>query len=274
MMLLAVLGDQRVSRSLSPVMHNAALKAHGLEGLYLALNVRPAEVGEAVRGLKALGFAGANVTVPHKQAVLPYLATLSDLARELLAVNTIVVRDGLLEGHNTDVGGFLAALQGAGQPPQGRQALVVGAGGAARAVVLGLRLAGAGRVTVAGRRLEQARELCGQLGGQAVTLDDLPEALGQAEIIVNASAVSTPSESPQMAALLAGLDLGAGCRLVMDLNYGRRDNFWRALAGRAGAAFTDGRSMLAAQAALSFNLWTGREATAQEFFAALPQEKP
>ncbi|MBI4800474.1 MAG: shikimate dehydrogenase [Desulfarculus sp.] len=274
MMLLAVLGDERVARSLSPVMHNAALKAHGLEGQYLALKVHPAEVGEAVRGLKALGFAGANVTVPHKEAVLPYLSTLSDLARELLAVNTIVVKDGLLEGHNTDVGGFLAALEGTGQPPKGRAALVVGAGGAARAVVLGLRLAGAARVTVASRRLEQARELCGQLGGQAIIMDDLPQAAGQAEIIVNASAVSTPSESPEMAAMVAGLKLGAGCRLVMDLNYGRRGNFWRALAGRSSAAFLDGLSMLAAQAALSFNLWTGLAATAQEFYAALPVERP
>ncbi|MBI5524248.1 MAG: shikimate dehydrogenase [Desulfarculus sp.] len=274
MMLLGVLGDERVAKSLSPVMHNAVLQAHGLAGQYLALKVHPAEVGEAVRGLKALGFSGANVTVPHKQAVLPYLSTLSDLARELMAVNTIVIKDGLLEGHNTDVGGFLAALERAGQPPKGLRALVVGAGGAARAVVLALRLAGAARVTVAGRRLEQARELCGQLGGQAIIMDDLPQAAGQAEIVINASAVSTPGESPQMAALVQALRPGDACRLVMDLNYGRHGNFWQALAGRAGAAFLDGLYMLAAQAALSFNLWTGLEATAQEFYAALALEKP
>jgi shikimate dehydrogenase len=152
MMLLAVLGDERVGRSLSQLMHNAVLKAHGLMGQYLALKVHPGEVGEAVRGLKALGFMGANVTVPHKQAVVPYLSTLSDLAHQLMAVNTIVVKDGLLAGHNTDVGGFLTALERSGQTPQGQSALVVGCGGAARAVVLGLRLGGAARILVAGRR--------------------------------------------------------------------------------------------------------------------------
>lgn len=273
MILLAVLGDQRVAKSLSPVMHNAALKARGLAGHYLALAVHPQDVGAAVAGLKALGFAGANVTVPHKQAVVPHLDSLSDLARRLNAVNTIVVREGLLEGHNTDVGGFLSALEQAGCPPRGLSALVVGAGGAARAVVLALLQAGA-RVRVAGRRLAQAQDLCRDLGGQALSLDGLPSALGQADLLVNASAVSAPGESPEMAALLAGLAPGAGCRLVADLNYGRPHNFWRDLAGRGGVPFLDGLPMLAAQAALSFNLWTGQAASAQEFHAALTGEKP
>jgi shikimate dehydrogenase len=273
MMLLGVLGDQRVAKSLSPVMHNAVLQAHGLAGAYLPLAVRPDEVGEAVRGLKALGFSGANVTVPHKQAVAPYLETLSDLARELGAVNTIVIKDGVLEGHNTDVGGFLSALTGAGCSPRGLKTLVVGAGGAARAVVLGLRLAGADWVRVAGRRLEQARGLCRKLGGEPLALDGLAGPLAQAELIINASAVSDPAESPEMAGLLEGLEPGPACRLVADLNYGRARNFWQDLAGRGGVPFLDGLPMLAAQAALSFNMWTGLEATAQEFQAALPREQ-
>lgn len=269
MILLAVLGDQRVAKSLSPVMHNAALKARGLEGVYLALPVRPEAVGPAVAGLKALGFAGANVTVPHKRAVLPFLDDLSDLARRLGAVNTIIVKDGRLRGHNTDVGGFLTALEEAGCPPQGLGALVVGAGGAARAAVLALGEAGA-RVSVAGRDLDKARRLCQELGGQALALGELPRVLPTAELIVNASAVSAPAESPELAGLLAGLRPGPSCRLVADLNYGRVQNFWQDLAERGRVGFRDGRYMLAAQAALSFSLWTGQAASAREFFAALP----
>ncbi|CAO0821951.1 Shikimate dehydrogenase (NADP(+)) [Desulfarculales bacterium] len=274
MILLAVIGDQRVAKSLSPAMHNAALKARGLEGHYLALAVRPDDVGEAMRGLKALGFAGANVTVPHKQTVVPYLETLSDLARELGAVNTIVVQNGVLQGHNTDVGGFLEALNSAGCSPGGMKILVVGAGGAARAVVLALRLAGAAWVQVASRRLDQAQALCRKLGGQALGLEDLAGALAQAELVVNVSAASNPQESPELAALLAGLAPEPGCRLVADLNYDRPQNIWRDLADRGGGPFQDGRVMLAAQAALSFNMWIDQKASAQEFYTALPVEKP
>ncbi|MFH1061197.1 MAG: shikimate dehydrogenase [Pseudomonadota bacterium] len=267
--LFAVIGDGRVAKSLSPAMHNAALTAHGIDGLYLALAVEPARVGEAVAGIRGLGLAGVNVTVPHKQAVIPHLDALDPLALRLGAVNTIVNQAGVLTGHNTDLPGLLWALKRAGVEPAGRRCLVVGAGGAARAVVLGLNQAGAAGVTIAARRVEQARALAAELGGEGVALAECAPIAAQAALIVNASAVSDPAEGPDLARLAAGWNLAA-CRLVLDINYGRRVNLWRQLARHAGAAFVDGRPMLAAQAAHSFALWTGLNPDPAAFLAALP----
>ena len=128
-----------MSHSLSPRLHNAAFAALGLDYVYVPLRVKPARVGEAVRGLEALGFRGANVTIPHKVAVIPYLDALSDDARLAEAVNTIVVDGGVLRGHNTDVEGVRTAIAaGAGGSLDGAPALVFGAGGAGRAAALAL----------------------------------------------------------------------------------------------------------------------------------------
>ncbi len=128
-----------MSHSLSPRLHNAAFEALGLDYVYVPLPVRAPDVGAAVRGLAALGLRGANVTIPHKGAVIPYLGELSDDARLAEAVNTIVVDDGRLRGYNTDVEGVRGALvAAAGDPLRGEAALVFGAGGAARAAALAL----------------------------------------------------------------------------------------------------------------------------------------
>ena len=128
-----------MSHSLSPRLHNAAFAALGLDYVYVPLRVKPDRVGEAVRGLAALGFRGANVTIPHKGAVIPHLDALSDDARLAEAVNTIVVDGGVLRGHNTDVEGVRAAIAaGAGGSLDGAPALVFGAGGAGRAAALAL----------------------------------------------------------------------------------------------------------------------------------------
>ena len=147
-------------------MHNAAYAALGLDWAYVPLPVPPERVGDAVRGLAALGFAGANVTVPHKQAVTPFLDELTPVAQAVGAVNTIVVRpDGSLLGDNTDGVGFMADLrtQTANRKSQIARALVIGAGGAARAVVYALVEAGA-TVAVANRTLDKAQELCQTIG--------------------------------------------------------------------------------------------------------------
>ncbi|MGQ9517734.1 MAG: shikimate dehydrogenase family protein, partial [Anaerolineae bacterium] len=132
-----------VEHSLSPVMHNAAFEALGLNWCYAAFPVPPELLGDAVQGLRALGIAGANVTIPHKEAVIPFLDVLSPAARAVGAVNTISVDGEYLLGDNTDVHGFLAALDRADVPLHGRRALVLGAGGSARAAVYGLLLRGA-----------------------------------------------------------------------------------------------------------------------------------
>ncbi|NUQ39601.1 MAG: shikimate dehydrogenase, partial [Caldilineales bacterium] len=141
-MLLTGLIGWPVAHSRSPAMHNAAFAAAGIDGVYLPLPVHPERVGEAVAGLRALGFRGANVTIPHKEAVIPHLHTLSPAAQAIGAVNTIIVQaDGVLQGENTDAPGFLADLHEQGvslAEVQAGGALILGAGGSARAVAYAL----------------------------------------------------------------------------------------------------------------------------------------
>ncbi|MCB2187738.1 MAG: shikimate dehydrogenase [Deltaproteobacteria bacterium] len=262
---LGVMGDQRVRHSLSPLMHNRVLAGRGLAGVYLAFAVEPAQVGPAIAGMRALGLAGLNVTVPHKQAVIPFLDALAPEAARLGAVNTIVPQpDGRLKGHNTDLGGFLAALAEHHGDPRGQGAVVTGAGGAARAVVAALAGAGASPLYLLARDPAKSQALARELGGEARPWGELAPLVAACPLLVNATAVSAPAESPALAAQVEGLTLPAG-GLVLDLNYGRPVNFWRQLAARSGAAFADGLAMLAQQARLSFTLWTGVEATAAEF---------
>ncbi|MEJ2753249.1 MAG: shikimate dehydrogenase, partial [Chloroflexota bacterium] len=154
-----------VSHSFSPAMHNAALAVLGLNWVYVPLPVPPDRVGDAVRGLPALGFQGVNVTVPHKQAVMPFLDEISPAAQAVGAVNTILVEQesGRLLGFNTDGRGFLADLVAKEVEVNGRHCLVLGAGGSARGIVYALFQAG-GRVLLLARRPEQAYQLAADLG--------------------------------------------------------------------------------------------------------------
>jgi shikimate dehydrogenase len=269
MRVFGLLGDKRVVRSLSPRMHNAVLARHGLDGVYVPIAVEPAQVEQAVRSFKHTSLAGVNVTVPHKEAVAPLLDSLSPQARALGAVNTIVFRGAELVGHNTDVDGFTAALKEAGFSPRGRPALVFGAGGAARAVVLALINAGAAEVTVASRTPARTRRLAEDLGARALDISLAHAVSAGCELVVNATPVSSRRESPEMAELALGLKLGEACRLVVDINYGRSRTFWEEAALAHGLPFLDGLAMLAHQARLSFKLWTGVDAPVAEFASAL-----
>ncbi len=153
-----------VEHSLSPVMHNAALDRLELNWRYVAMPVRPGEVVAAVRGLAALGFRGCNVTVPHKQAVIPALDSIAPAAETLGAVNTLVFTrneadTAHIAGHNTDVAGFIGDLRAHGFNPAGGRVVVVGAGGAARGVIYGLLEAGAAQITILNRTVERAQWL-------------------------------------------------------------------------------------------------------------------
>jgi shikimate dehydrogenase len=268
MMLLCLLGDKRVAKSLSPLMHNAVLARHGLEGQYVAIPVEPMDLEATVARLRDEGLAGANVTVPHKEAVAPLLDSLSSQARTMGAVNTIVRRGLELVGHNTDVEGFSAALAHPAFRAQGCRALVLGAGGAARAVVMALLGLGVDEVLVASRTMDRCRRLAEDLGARPVGLEQAHLHAAMAELVVNATSASSPAESPQLADLAGRLRLNR-CQLLVDVNYGRQENFWKEAAVKAGAPFVDGLVMLAHQARLSFKLWTGVDAPVEEFTAAL-----
>jgi shikimate dehydrogenase len=267
-----LLGGEGVRRSLSPRMHNRVLAACGLAGSYRAQPVPAGGVGRAVARLAAAGAAGANVTAPHKRAVVPHLASLAPEAAALGAVNTLVPAPGGFRGHNTDAAGFADALARAGFDPAGARALVIGAGGAARAVAWSLLRGGAARVALAARDPERARRAAAGLGCRGAGLGRAAEWARRAELVVNAASVSTAAESPEMARLAASLR-PERCRLVMDLNYGRGGGVWQELARQSGAAFGDGLVMLAAQARRSFALWTGLRPELELFLAAL-EERP
>ncbi len=251
-------------------MHNAAFANLGLNWRYVPLPGPPARVGEAVRGLVALGFRGANVTVPHKEVVLPHLDAVDPAVAALGAVNTLVIDrldDGppVVTGYNTDVAGFLAALQAGGFEPQGQRAVVVGAGGAARAVVYALLSAGAQKVTVLNRTPSRAAALVDDLAphAKATALHDAPltaerliETARAADLLVNATPVgmwphADASIWPAERSLPAHL-------IVMDLVYRPRETRLLAQALAAGAHAIDGLGMLIHQGALAFDLWTGQ----------------
>jgi shikimate dehydrogenase len=268
MIVLGIIGDQRVAHSLSPRMHNAVMAKLGLDGAYVRFAVNHRDMAAAIAGVKALGLAGVNVTVPHKRAVLPFLQKLSDEAAALGAVNTIKPEAEGLVGYNTDLGGFTQAVTESGFKPVGAKALVLGAGGAARAVVLALKHGGA-EVMVAARKPAQSRALCGELGGEGIGLEQATQALPEVNLLVNATSVSSPEESPEMMAWLGALPSVAQLAQVVDINYGRRENIWQGLAQKNQAGFLDGLTMLAHQAKLSFEIWTGIDAPVDDFKAAL-----
>jgi shikimate dehydrogenase len=233
-----------VEHSRSPQMHNAAYAALGMDWAYVPLAVPPDRLTEAIRGLAALGFAGANVTIPHKQGVAQAMDELSQAARDAASVNTVVVRDdGSLLGETTDGDGLLDAI---GDLPAGR-AVVLGAGGSARSVVAALRAVGAD-VAVSARPPQAAAEL-----GVEVTDWPLREPAG---LIVNATPVAQRGDAAELPLDPAALD---GTAVVCDLVY-RADGGRTGLlaeADRRGVRTVDGLAVLVGQGVRSFRLFTG-----------------
>jgi shikimate dehydrogenase len=248
---LAVLGHP-VAHSRSPAMHNAALADLGLAGewSYGAIDLTPDDLEPRVKEMPGEGFVGANVTVPHKGAALALADTLSETAREIGAANTLSFGAGEIRADNTDARGLLDALPGS---PVGRKALILGAGGAARAAVWALVREGA-EVDVWNRTSLRAEHMCEELGGSPV---EAP-AQGSYELIVNTSAAGLHGEDPFAELPLEASGFGAG-QTVVDLVYGEQPSPLLAAAETAGATAIDGIEVLVRQGALSLCIWTGRE---------------
>ncbi len=257
---LAVLGHP-VGHSRSPAMQNAALAELGLAGewSYEAIDATPEELAPRVEAMPAAGFAGANVTVPHKAAALALADTLSETAREIGAANTLSFAGGEVHADNTDAPGFLAALPAS---PAGSRALVLGAGGAARAVVWALLGEGA-EVAVWNRTELRSRNLCADLGGEPASR---PEP-GDYELIVNSTAVGLHGEDP-FAELPLREDGFAAGQTVVDMVYTDGATALLAAAAAGGAETVDGIEVLVRQGALSLEIWTGREAPLETMRAA------
>jgi len=260
--LFGVLGDP-VDHSLSPAMHNAAFAATGLPHLYLRYRVPAARLADAVREARALRMGGLNLTVPLKEAVLPLLDALTPEAERIGAVNTLILgADGKrILGDNTDGRGFLHALgrvRLAGAP-----AVVIGAGGSARAVGTDIARAGCARIVIANRsraRGEALAERLARLGAIETTAVPLA-ALARGDVLEGAALVVNATPLGLGGARLR-LRHGATPRrcLFVDLVYGPRPTPFLADAARSGRPTLDGAHMLLAQGALSFEAWTGRRA--------------
>lgn len=265
---LGVIGHP-LKRSLSPIFQQAAIDDLGLDLRYEAMPASAEALAETVESLRAPDRLGANVTIPHKQAVIPLLDEIDELARRVGAVNTIVNRDGRLYGHNTDVGGFLRALrQDGGFDPAGARALVAGAGGAARAVGVALIDAGAASETFINRSLARAGKLVDDLRPDAASteLHALPDvaaswagAAVSCGLLINCTSVGmagTPEEKDSP----VPVDTIPSSALVFDLIYHPPETPLMAAARQRGAKVLGGLPMLVYQGAESFKLWTGLDA--------------
>jgi shikimate dehydrogenase len=258
-----------VAHSRSPAMHNAAFAALGLDAVYVPFAVPPDKLARAIEAVATLDVAGVNVTLPHKSAIMPLLAQVEPVAQAIGAVNT-VVRDGArLIGTNTDAEGLARALREAGVELSGARVVVLGAGGAARASVVGLAQAGAARIEVSARRADQAAALVAELAahtpGCALHAGDmgpaLRDALASASLLVQATS-ATLGESAGARAFSDALPLDALSRsaVVCDLVYKPLETTLLARARGLGLRGVDGLGMLLHQGALAFERWTGRPA--------------
>lgn len=261
--LLGVLGWP-LEFTLSPELHHAAFRASGLDWIYLAWPVPPESLGEAIAGLRVLGATGANVTMPHKSTVLPFIDEVAGDARAVGAVNTLQFATGGIVGHNTDIEGFAQFLSGdAGYEGRGTRALVLGAGGAARAVVRALDQLGAVEVCVAAREPSRAEEVAGlAAGGRVVEWNKAPERAGSVDLIVNATPLGTKGEDP-----VPGARFGDG-QTVVDLIYKPALTPLLERARGSGASAWGGLGILVRQAAESFRIWTGQPAPLETMSAA------
>ena len=253
-----------VAHSLSPAMHNAAFAALRLSYIYIPFPVSPDALGPAIRSLPALGIVGVNLTIPHKENVLPFLDTITEEAREVGAVNTVHCFEGRLIGDNTDGRGFYEPLRELGISLQGKQVVVLGAGGAARSVVFRLLREGA-NVILTNRTPERAARLAQDAasagyGAQVRVVDgevegELRDAIAGAELLVHTTRVGMYPEKDALP--LVPLEAFHPNLLVYDLVYNPVDTRLNQEAQRRGCRTLTGVKMLVYQGAVAFERWTG-----------------
>ena len=264
-----------LGHSVSPAFQQAAFDFHGMDVRYVAWETPPEDIPQQMQALRSSDILGSCVTVPHKEAVIPYLDKVSEGARRIGAVNTIVNRGGALEGYNTDVTGFLRALREDGDfDPAGKRVLLLGAGGAARAAGRALVDAGVASMTIANRAIEldMAHRLVAALGG-GTALEAIPLERGALvirngwDLIVNCTTLGMwhgpgEDESPLPD------DLIPPRALVYDVVYNPEKTPLLRAAARTGARTLGGLHMLVYQGAEAFQLWTGRDAPLEVMFEA------
>lgn len=260
--IVGVIGDP-VEHSRSPQMHNAAFAKAGLDYVYVPFHVRPNDLADAIAGFKAINVVGINVTLPHKQTVISHLTSISREAELIGAVNTLTFTDEGIHGDNTDAPGVLRALEENENMsvPVGENVVVLGAGGAARAVVVALALAGVASITIANRTVERAVALAEEMGQktgismQGLGLADaqLPVAVRESLLLINTATVSMDATHP----LLISADWLQPNTIVYDIVYTPPVTPLMRAAAVRGCETLGGIGMLVHQGAIAFEKWTG-----------------
>ncbi len=254
-----------VEHSISPLIHNQALKKHNLNFVYLAFDIKPEAVQSAVAGIRSFGIKGVNVTIPHKKKVVEYLDIVEDTAQKLKAVNTIVNDEGCLKGYNTDIAGFQRMLEKDGQfIIKGKKVLIIGAGGAARAVCSALCEKDAAELYIINQTPEKALRVVEkwsatypeiEFGGGGLTEEFYGPLLEKVDLVVDTTPVGMEPNVEQPPVIKTG-NIHSG-QLVVDLVYNPRETTILQEASKKGARTLNGLPMLLYQAAESFHLWTG-----------------
>jgi shikimate dehydrogenase len=267
--LLAGVMGWPIAHSRSPRLYGYWLKRYGINGAMLPLPVLPERLGDAVRGLAALGFKGANVTIPHKEAVIPFLDDVTPLARRIGAVNTITVgRDGSLSGDNSDAFGFVAHLKASAPLWEKRKpAVLLGSGGAARAVIAALIEEGVPQIRLVNRTRARATDVAAHFGDGRIVITPWEEreaALAGAGLVVNATSLGMTGKPP-LEIGLAEMEKGA---VAYDLVYSPLKTEFLAKAAARGGQPVDGLGMLLHQARPGFSRWFGREPEVDEALRA------
>jgi shikimate dehydrogenase len=267
-----------VEHSLSPVMHNAAFLELRLDCIYVAFDVPPDELASATRAIRSLGIRGVNVTIPHKESIIPFLDEISSEASHTGAVNSITNENGMLKGYNTDVHGFSRAIkEDLGVEPKGFRVFLLGAGGAARAVLTALGMNGSKEIYIINRTYDKARKLASdfekhfeRLSIYAYSLDDMSSvqmSLKSADLLVNASSSGMDGIKP----IDLNLELLKKGAMVYDLVYKPRETTLVKNAKELGLRAAGGLSMLLHQGAKSFEIWTGNNAPIDVMRKAIEQ---
>lgn len=241
-----------IKHSLSPIFQNALLEYAGLNAVYLAFEVKPQELGKALEGFRATGVKGINVTIPHKEAIMEHLDEIDPVAREIGSVNTVKFEEGKATGYNTDWIGFTKALKMLLPTTRGQKVLVLGAGGASKAVVYALLREGA-QIYLWNRTKEKALNLARKFGDRLTAVDKPEDIVQEVKVIVNTTSVGLKEDDPE----IFDYSLITPDHVVVDIIYKETKLIKRAK--EVGAKYQDGLPMLLWQGIESFKIWNGCE---------------
>lgn len=255
--LYAVIGDP-ISHSMSPAMHNDWLQHYHIDAHYHAFHIKNENLKDAVKGFRAMGVSGFNITIPHKVAIMPYLDEIDPLAQTIGAVNTVVNEDGKLIGFNTDGIGYLNGIQPYFPSIQNKKVLIIGAGGAARAIYFSMAYERVEHIDIANRTIEKAQNLQQEcpydVSTKTMTIEEAEELVGQYDLIVQTTSIGM---KPYIDSQPISLQHLRETTVVSDIIYNPFETKFLQTARLKGAKTQNGIDMLVYQGALAFEKWTG-----------------